>query len=158
MIFVVVGTQEPFDRLIKAIDKWAGLNPDKEIFGQISYADYKPVNFEYTDFISPPDFNRKFEAATLIVGHAGMGTIIQALQHSKPIIVMPRLARYHETRNDHQYSTAKSLGKLGYVHDIYTEEELFTALDSAHTLKASAPIGNSASESLLSFLKDYIMR
>ncbi len=29
MIFVVVGTQEPFDRLIKAIDKWAGMNPDK---------------------------------------------------------------------------------------------------------------------------------
>lgn len=158
MIFVVVGTQEPFDRLIKAIDKWAGLNPGKELFGQISYAEYKPVNFAYTDFISPPDFNKKFEAATLIVGHAGMGTIIQALQHSKPIIVMPRLARYHETRNDHQYSTAKSLGKLGYVHDVYTEEELFAALDNAHNLLPSAPIGNSASESLLSYLRQFIMK
>ncbi len=156
MIFLVVGTQEPFDRLVKAIDVWAGKTGNKDIYGQISRASYLPVNFEYTDFIAPGQFDEKFLSADVIVGHAGMGTIIQALQHFKPIIVMPRLSRYHETRNDHQFSTAKSLGRLGYVKDVYTEEELFAALDAINSIKPSEPIGDSASQSLISFISGFI--
>lgn len=156
MIFLVVGTQEPFDRLVKSIDDWAGKTGNKDIFGQISRATYLPANFEYTDFIAPEQFIEKFQSADIIVGHAGMGTIIQALQHSKPIIVMPRLARYHETRNDHQLSTAKSLGRLGYVKDVYTEEELFVALDESKSIQPSEPIGESASQSLINCISDFI--
>ncbi len=156
MIFLVVGTQEPFDRLVKAMDAWAGKTGNKDIYGQISRASYLPANFEYTDFIAPEQFNEKFQSADIIVGHAGMGTIIQALQHYKPIIVMPRLSRYHETRNDHQFSTAKSLGRLGYVKDVYSEEELFAALDEIKSIKPSDPIGESASQSLLKYISDFI--
>jgi UDP-N-acetylglucosamine transferase subunit ALG13 len=156
MIFLVVGTQEPFDRLVKSIDDWAGKTGNKDIFGQISRASYLPANFEYTDFIAPKQFNEKFQSADIIVGHAGMGTIIQALQHYKPIIVMPRLSRFHETRNDHQFSTAKSLGRLGYVKDVYTEEELFSALNEAKSIQPSGPIGESASQSLIDYISDFI--
>lgn len=156
MILVVVGTQEPFDRLVKAIDDWAGKTGYKDIYGQISRATYLPINFKFTDFIPPKQFNEEFQTADIIVGHAGMGIIIQALQHSKPIIVMPRLAGFHETRNDHQLSTAKSLGRLGYVRDVYSEEELFSALDSAKSIKPSKPIGDSASESLLSYISNFL--
>jgi len=156
MIFVVVGTQEPFDRLIKSIDQWAGQTGYREIFAQISHAQYKPVNFSFTDFISPEIFNDRFTSASLIVSHAGMGTIISALRFSKPIIVMPRLATYHEHRNDHQLATAKSFGKLGYVKDVYSEEELFSALDAAADLKPSPPIGTSASNSLIKAIRQFI--
>jgi UDP-N-acetylglucosamine transferase subunit ALG13 len=156
MILVVVGTQEPFDRLVRAIDDWAGKNGNKDIFGQISRASYLPINFEFTDFIPPKQFNEKFLTADVIVGHAGMGIILQALQHSKPIIVMPRLAGLHETRNDHQLSTAKSLGRLGYVRDVYSEDELFSALDAAKSIKPANPIGDSASLSLLNYLSDFL--
>ncbi|MEA5109087.1 hypothetical protein SDC9_27704 [bioreactor metagenome] len=156
MIFVVVGTQEPFDRLIRAVDRWAGETGYKEIFGQISRAAYLPMNFSYTDFIEPEQFIDKFRAADVIVGHAGMGTIIQALQFSKPIIVMPRLSGYHETRNDHQVSTAKSFGRLGYVMDVYSEEDLFDTLNRIDSIKPSKPIGSGASENLLASLREFI--
>lgn len=156
MIFLVVGTQEPFDRLVKSVDKWAGKSGYKDIYGQISRAGYLPVNFEFTDFIAPELFDEKFLSADLIIGHAGMGTIIQALQYYKPIIVMPRLSLYHETRNDHQFSTAKSFSRMGYVKDVYTEDELFAALDSAGNIKPSQPIGLSASQSLLNCISDFI--
>lgn len=156
MIFVVVGTQEPFDRLIRSIDHWAGKRAYRDIYAQISNSEYKPVNFESTDFIPPDIFNSKFNSADLIVSHAGMGTIISALQFSKPIIVMPRLSCYHEHRNDHQLATAKSFGKLGFVNDVYNEEELFAALDAAGDLKPSPVIGSGASESLIETIKKFI--
>lgn len=155
-IFVVVGTQEPFDRMIRAIDKWAGDNPGNEIFAQISHAGYLPVNMGYTDFITPDIFDQRFSEADLIVSHAGMGTIISALRNSKPIVVMPRLAQYHEHRNDHQLATAKSFEKLGYVNAAYTDTELFSFLSNAASLSAAPPIGSSASPALLSILKQFV--
>ena len=32
-----------------------------------------------------------FRRARIVVGHAGAGTIINALSHGKPVVVMPRL-------------------------------------------------------------------
>jgi len=157
-IFVVVGTQEPFDRLIKAIDDWAVRSAHSDIFAQISNAQYVPKGFQSTDFISPELFDQKFKEADLIVSHAGMGTIISALQHSKPIIVMPRLAIYHEHRNDHQLATARSFGKLGYVKDVYDSTELFNALDNSAFMKAAPEIGPAASEQLITFLKLFISK
>lgn len=157
-IFVVVGTQEPFDRLIKAIDDWAVRSKHSDIFAQISNAQYVPKGFKSTDFISPELFDQKFKEADLIVSHAGMGTIISALQHSKPIIVMPRLAIYHEHRNDHQVATALSFGKLGYVKDVYDPTELFNALDNSALMKAAPVIGPAASEQLITFLKQFISK
>lgn len=155
-IFVVVGTQEPFDRMLKAIDAWALKTEFTGIFAQISKAAYIPKGFESTDFISPELFDQKFMTADLIVSHAGMGTIISALQHSKPIIVMPRLARYHEHRNDHQLATAQSFSKLGYVKAVYSEAELNDALDQASVMKPAPVIGPGASESLVAFIRDFI--
>jgi len=155
-IFVVVGTQEPFDRMVKTIDQWAAGNSSANIFGQISRAAYIPESFETTGFISPELFDIKFREADLIVSHAGMGTIISALQHSKPIIVMPRLAEFLEHRNDHQLATARSFGKLGFVKDVYNENELIEALNNADSMKAAPAIGSGASQELTGFLKTYV--
>jgi UDP-N-acetylglucosamine transferase subunit ALG13 len=156
MIFLVVGTQEPFDRLVSAVDKWSTATGYNDIFGQIANASYLPENFNYARFIDPEAFNEKFKFASLIVAHAGMGVILQALQFSKPIIVLPRLLKYHETRNDHQVSTAKSLGKLGYVRDVYNETELFDMLNNRNSIYPAPPIGSGASESLLQFIKNFL--
>jgi UDP-N-acetylglucosamine transferase subunit ALG13 len=155
-IFVVVGTQEPFSRMIKAIDLWAIKNNYSDIFAQISKDQYIPKGFESTSFISPELFDQKFKEAQLIVSHAGMGTIISALLHSKPIIVMPRLARYHEHRNNHQVATAKSFSKLNIVKDVYSDDELYDALDKASEMKPAPQIGPFASATLLEFLKTEI--
>jgi UDP-N-acetylglucosamine transferase subunit ALG13 len=155
-IFVVVGTQEPFDRMVKTIDLWARNNSTHSIFAQISRAEYKPEFIGFTDFISPELFDQHFNEADLIVSHAGMGTIISALRHSKPIIVMPRLASMHEHRNDHQLATAKSFEKLGYVKAVYSEKELYNELNTAESIVPAPVIGPGASNELINTLKNFI--
>lgn len=155
-IFIVVGTQEPFDRMIKAIDEWAENQKGYSIFAQISKAQYEPRSFEFTDFIDPDLFDLRFNEADLIISHAGMGTIISALAHGKPIIVMPRLAANHEHRNDHQVDTAKSFQELGYVKAVYNDREMHEALDTAQFLKAAEKIGCQASTELIKTIQHFI--
>ena len=155
-IFIVVGTQEPFDRMIKAIDDWANMNPGHSIFAQVSRAQYQPKSFQFTDFITPELFDARFNEADLIISHAGMGTIISALANGKPIIVMPRLAGNHEHRNDHQLATAKSFEKLGFVKAVYTDQDMHEALGSAQTLKAAETIGPHASPELIKSIQKFI--
>ena len=113
MIFIVVGSQEPFDRLIKAVDLWASENKHKNVFAQIGKTNLRPRHINWTEFLPPQVFEEKLKQAQIIISHAGRGTILNALYHSKPIIVMPRLFHFHEQRNDHQLATARSLSRLG---------------------------------------------
>lgn len=157
-IFIVVGTQEPFDRMIRIIDLWAVKNNKHTFFAQISKALYKPIMLPFTDFISPELFDDHFNKADLIISHAGMGTIISALTIGTPIIVMPRLASNHEHRNDHQLATARSFEKLGYVKAVYNEAELTQALDEAEKITPAERISSGASQELLATLNGFIMQ
>ena len=111
MIFLTVGTQLPFDRLVAAVDAWAARGR-AEVFGQISDpgpTGYRPRHFPWVADLAPAEFEARFRAATHIVGHAGMGTIIGALGAGKPLLVMPRRAHLGEQRNDHQFATVQRL-------------------------------------------------
>lgn len=156
MIFVVVGTQEPFDRLIGYLDEWSAMTGYHDIYAQIANANYRPTNFEYTEFIQPQNFYKKFKEADLIVSHSGMGTIISALQFSKPIIVMPRLSMNKEHRNNHQIATAKGFEKLGYIKAVYNKNELFYALNGRYEIKPGPLISSEASKDLIDAIKTFL--
>ncbi len=158
MIFIVVGTQEPFDRLIRSMDKWSALTGYNDILAQVAASEYKPRNFKWFDFMPIDEFNERFIEADFIVSHAGMGTIISALQYSKPIIVMPRLAKFKEHRNNHQLATAKSFAQAGYVKSVYDEDELFTALNNRQAIQPVPPISDSASDELIGTIRSYLAK
>jgi UDP-N-acetylglucosamine transferase subunit ALG13 len=159
MIFVTIGTQEPFDRLIKVIDEIAPALKGIPVIAQVSKTNYKAKNIQTLEFISPTEFNTYFAQAQLIVSHAGMGTIISALEQEKPIIVMPRLVKYKEHRSDHQLATANKFEALNYVHVAYNETELknklITVLHS--NLKPLHKLGKYASKELLTSIEDFIV-
>lgn len=128
MIFVTIGTQGPFDRLIRAVDRAAKFYNDP-IVAQISDGgSYVPSNMQTSAFMPYTEFHENFSKARLVISHAGMGTIINALVENKPILILPRLAKYKEQRNDHQWDTAKALEKLRYVHTAFDEDELYEKL------------------------------
>ncbi len=114
MIFVTVGEQLPFDRLISAVDAWAS-DSGEEVFAQIGNSQLKPTAIKYQKNLDPLEFKRVFLAADVIIAHAGMGTIITALELGKPLLVMPRQACFGEHRNDHQLATAKRFLEQGYI-------------------------------------------
>lgn len=155
MIFVTVGTQLPFDRMIEAVDDWAGGAATRDVFAQIGPSDYKPRHIEHTSFIAPAECRERMAAAQLVVAHAGMGSILSALELGTPVLVMPRLASLGEHRNEHQLATAKRMGELGHVTVADDERALVRLLDRFDA-DATDAIGPYASPRLLSALSDFI--
>ena len=158
MILVSVGSQTPFDRLVKAIDEWAGSRGRRDVFAQIGESSLRPSYVTWKKFIPPDEFREKVRTAGVIVGHAGMGSIITALELGKPILVMPRRAALNETRNDHQVATAKRFEAQGRVAVAYDERELLERLDRLDELSAGERISSEASPMLLSALRTYANR
>jgi len=156
MIFVTVGTQEPFDRLVSAVDTWAGRRGYKDIFAQIGSRAKAPTYVPWVHLLSPEDFQARIESATVIVSHAGMGTILTAMSAGKRILVMPRLARLHEHRNDHQMATVKKLESLGLVISAQDEVSLVDLLDRIEQIVPREPIRPFASTQLLDRVRAFL--
>jgi UDP-N-acetylglucosamine transferase subunit ALG13 len=156
MIFVTVGTSTPFDRLIRTIDEWAGSRKRDDVFAQIGLSDYKPKNIEAVKLLNPADFSGHFNAAQFVVAHAGMGTIITALEIGKPLVILPRRAHFNETRNDHQFATAQQFSRQRGIIVALNEEELIHKLDQADIAPVTSQIGSEASPGLISALRSFI--
>ncbi len=147
MIFVTIGTQAPFDRFIQIVDEIAPMI-DEEIIAQVYKSEYVPKNIKTVDFLAPDEFNKLFDTARMIVSHAGMGTIISAMQKQKSIIIFPRIAKLGEHRNEHQLATAKKMQELGYVYVANNKEELQELL-LRKDLQPLHQLGKFASRSLI---------
>lgn len=125
MIFLTVGTQFPFDRLVKTVDQALdGRLVNEEIFAQIGETSYKPLNFESVVSLEKNLFDKRLREASSVISHAGMGTITMALKNHKPLLVMPRLKRYREHVNDHQVATARKFEELGHILAVYDAKDL----------------------------------
>lgn len=162
MIFLTVGTQLPFDRLVKALDSWAGARGRSDIFGQIADPGpegYRPKNFPFTANVPPADFQQRCRDAALIVAHAGMGSLITAMTFGKPILVMPRRGHLNEHRNDHQFATAEKLGNRPGVAVALDEAELAAKLDAmaAEGAAGAATLPPFADEKLIAAVRSAIL-
>ena len=153
MIFVTIGTQIPFDRLIEILDRIAP-ELDEEIYAQVLRGKYKPKHIKLIDFIEPDEFEKVFAQTRLIIAHAGMGTILSALRNSKPLIIFPRIASLGEHRNEHQSATAQMMKEKNYAYLATNEEELRELLHK--DLRPLKTIGEFASESLIKSVEDFI--
>ena len=129
MIFLTVGSQLPFDRLTEAVDAWTACHPGVEVFGQVGLTDRPPSHFTSVATMSPTEYMRRFAEADLIVAHAGMGTIINALELRKPMLMLPRLARFKESRNDNQVGTARHFSSYQSFQVIDSESLLSSTVD-----------------------------
>jgi UDP-N-acetylglucosamine transferase subunit ALG13 len=128
MIFATVGTQLPFDRLIRALDGWARENGRVEMFAQIGRGSYEPCHLAWARDLHPGEFRDRLEACDAVVAHAGMGTIISGIELGKRVIVMPRRAALGEHRNEHQLATVARLGHLQGLEVVHEPEDLAAAL------------------------------
>jgi len=155
MIFVAVGTQFPFDRLIQTMDDWAE-NHEENVIAQISEGEYLPKHIDWQRYLDGKEYNSNIQKASVFVSHAGMGNIISARENQTPIIVMNRQYKLGEHRNDHQADGLKWMGKLDGVYTASTKKELFSHLAKIDDLKiaeADNTVGNSG---LTNYLANYI--
>lgn len=132
MIFITVGTQLPFDRLLESFAEWRN---SRGYSGQVVAQVGEESRFTHPEMqvvktLSSEEYYHWFCQAQGIVSHAGMGSILSCLDHSKRGVFMPRQYALGEHRNDHQLDTAKAFNgqypSLAFCSD---KQALFTALD-----------------------------
>jgi UDP-N-acetylglucosamine transferase subunit ALG13 len=109
VIFVTIGSLFPFDRMVQLADELAPTMPDETWFAQIGDGKYQPLNIPFARMLPRPEFLKKVDEASVIVAHAGMGSVITAMEKGKPIVLLPRVLEWGEHTTDHQMATARWL-------------------------------------------------
>ena len=146
-----------------AVDAWVGANPSARAFAQVGPSSFAPRHLEWQAFVAADECRRRVAEADLVVAHAGMGSIITALELGRPIVVMPRRAELGEHRNDHQLATVRHLATSSRLAVADDEASLATHLQAhLQSLSAgvaqSARVGRHASPRLLSCLRTFLDR
>lgn len=156
MIFVTVGAQMPFERLIRSVDAWVKTKDNLEVFAQIGDSSYTPEYIEWVSHIEPNEYRECIKKSDLVVAHAGMGTILSVLELGKPLIIMPRHGSLGETRNDHQLATAKHFRNHKNILLANDENKLQEKLEHWKNKESLETIGPYASDELLLQISSYL--
>lgn len=156
MIFVTVGHQMPFDRMLGLIDRWSRKHDRHDVFAQTGESEFRSDFFRCEQWLTPDEYRQRLDECSGIISHAGTGTIIQGLMLEKPILVLPRLARYSETRNDHQVGTARYFDSRGLIMAAYDDDGFSAALEQFESFIPRERMGEHASPELLERLTSFI--
>ncbi|MBM9593917.1 glycosyltransferase [Roseitranquillus sediminis] len=157
MILVTVGTQLPFPRLIDAMERIAAETGERVVAqtGPVSgrgqgawpHLDQRPT-------LAPAEFDALFKEARVVVAHAGIGSILSARRHRRPLVILPRRHALGEHRNDHQLATARAVAKLPGIHVAWQADELGPIL--ARELDPAGEGGSASRDALIARLKEFI--
>ncbi len=131
MIFVTVGTHEqPFDRLLKCIDKMVEDGQIKEeVIIQKGYTDYKPQHCKSEKLIGYEEMQKNIAEARIVVTHGGPASFIAPLSIGKIPIVVPRQKDYNEHVNNHQLEFAKEVAtRMKNIIVAEDEEEIVDSI------------------------------
>lgn len=156
MIFIVLGTQKfQCNRLLMEMDRLIEQKLiHEEVFAQRGYSDYLPKYYDCVDFLKKEEFEEKMEQCSLLIAHSGVGTILSAINHEKPVIVFPRLKKYKEHVDDHQLEIAKAFEKKQLVLMHREELDLSELIVQSKNFQFSSYI--SQRENVIETIKMYL--
>jgi UDP-N-acetylglucosamine--N-acetylmuramyl-(pentapeptide) pyrophosphoryl-undecaprenol N-acetylglucosamine transferase len=114
LIFATVGTHEqPFPRFVELVLSLAG---DMRVVIQHGHTAPLAVrDVEWRQWLEPSEVGLLMAEATILVTHAGVGTIVEALRAGHRPIVIPRRRHFGEHVDDHQLQVVRELTLLGLV-------------------------------------------
>lgn len=133
MIFVTIGTHpDQFDRLLRRIDEIAP-KAKEEIIIQRGFTKYIPKNCKYFDFTDKID--DYYKRARVVIAQSATSLIEFILKYGKPVITVPREAKYKEHINDHQVEFAEYFAKRANVLMIRNMKDLTADLLNKYNQK-----------------------
>jgi UDP-N-acetylglucosamine transferase subunit ALG13 len=130
LIFICLGTQiYQFNRLLIEIDRLIGNGHIEDVtFAQIGHSDYIPRNFKYKQFLSAEEYENVVSKSEIVITHGGTGAIVKALKAKKQVIATPRLAKFNEHVDDHQYQIVNFFSNNGYILKVEDMNGLLQAI------------------------------
>ncbi len=131
MIFVTVGTHEqPFDRLLKCIDKMVEEGKIKEeVIVQKGYTEFELKHCKEYKLIGYDEMQKYIQEARICITHGGPASFLNVLAYGKVPIVFPRKKDFNEHVNNHQLDFAKQVEKrMKNIIVAENEEEIEEAI------------------------------
>lgn len=154
MIFVTVGTQKfQLNRLLEILDCE---EIEEEIFAQIGCSTYKPKHFKSQKFLTQKDFLKYMENASIVITHAGVGSILTAMDFDKPILVFPRLKKYGEHVDDHQLQIAQTFMEKKYIMMYSEDKSLIEQIEAVKNMNRN--YYKSSNKRYIKFLDRYMKK
>lgn len=124
MIYVTVGTMFlDFPRLINKMDEIAADTGERVVM-QTGLCTTIPEHGEHFGFKSRPEVLALQREARVVVCHGGIGTLLDALEAKRPIVVVPRLKKFNEHLTDHQVDVAEAVDRRGWGKMVLDIDEL----------------------------------
>ena len=156
MILVLLGTQNnSFHRLLEEVQKNIdNKNIKEEVIVQKGYTKFESENMTLYTQLPVDELQQLIEKADLVITHGGVGSIISSIQRGKKVIAIPRLKKYGEHVNDHQYDIIKSFNDAGYIIGLTCIEELGEALQKVTDFKPKQYVKNTGN--VLKIVEDFI--
>ena len=158
VIFASVGSMLPFNRFVQAVDEWARDNPGEDVFIQIGDGTYEPRHAQFARMVPLADYRRLLNSCDLFVAHVGMGSILQALEASKQMLLLPRDISLGEHTTDHQTHTAKKFASRDGMMIVESTEALKAAMSQLlhQPLRTGGGFSTKASPQLLSAVATFL--
>jgi UDP-N-acetylglucosamine transferase subunit ALG13 len=155
MIFVTIGTCEPFDRLLRAVD---ALDVDEPLVVQHGISTVRPHGATCVDFLAFDELVEHMRAARLVVTHGGVGSVLVAIRSGKRPIVVPRSQRFGDAVDDHQLPFARRMHEAGRILLVEDDRELGDALraDEPQALAPGSVGGGSLALELRRYLAEHV--
>lgn len=147
MIFVTVGTHEqPFNRLIKKINSMVANGEIKEkVIIQYGFSTYNAEYCEMHKMMSFDAMQDSFKNARIIITHGGPSSFLEALQHNKIPIVVPRQSKFDEHVNNHQVDFVKLIDRrMNNIIPIYNIDDLSNAIMNFNEIVKNKNIGKNS--------------
>ena len=115
MIFLTLGTHEqPFERALDLVLPLAGA---EEVVVQHGETPPRPAvkNVRWLRYTDYEAVTALMTRASVVIAHAGVGSIITALHAGRTPVVLARLPEHGEHVDDHQRQIAGSFAERGFV-------------------------------------------
>jgi UDP-N-acetylglucosamine transferase subunit ALG13 len=150
MIFVTVGSADPFDRLVGAAAALAQI--DSEVVVQRGRSDVAGAGATYYDFLPYARVAELVGSSRAVVCHAGVGSVLTCLLQGRRPVVVPRLKRLGEAVDDHQVAFAARLAADGLVTLVRDVEELVQTVQGTSAVVDRVELGDALADDLRGYI------
>jgi UDP-N-acetylglucosamine transferase subunit ALG13 len=118
LIFATVGTHhQPFDRFVRVA---LAIARDEQLVIQHGHTARVPAgpSVQWHQWLAPEDMAALMRAADVVITHAGVASIVDAVRAGHRPIVVPRRQHLGEHVDDHQLQIVRALEEQGIVTQV----------------------------------------
>lgn len=142
-IFVTLGTIRPyrFDRAVNEVLQATQAFPGASITWQLGSTERSDLPGEIFTSLNVEEVRSHMSNADVVIGHAGVGTMLDALESGKRPILLPRSGDLSEHVDSHQIQLARALASTPLAECVFPNMHLTSGmLERASEYLVEAPV------------------